>query len=346
MRFSRSRRLTRPVSPLPISLPTPLRMSMALRAALASLALAVFIQAFTGGAARADAAPEKVSACDFALTGPVYEKWTAAGGQGGRLGCPSEKEIPIAHTPSGATGVQANFSGGASILWHASGDHAGQTYIVQGCFYRLYAQYGGASGWLGFPVGDTVNNPDGQTQAFEGGVLSFTRATRDCTAEHGAPAPPTQLGVHDVALAAADRAPLDLYFDPVRQEYFTTAQGLGAETNPERYQKVRTEAYVFAQHPPGTVPLRAYWNESRGDHLTIGTAEGERAAASSGYEFAGGQGYVFPNPQPDTRPLKLYWSTQRQDFLLVATPEGEADAKAGGYEFVRIEGYAPTSPKP
>ncbi|HWA62968.1 MAG TPA: hypothetical protein VG939_16425, partial [Caulobacteraceae bacterium] len=314
-------------------------LAAALPAALAVAGALADAPAALGQPAPADTVP----ACGTPLSGPIFQKWTEAGGQSGRLGCPSGKEERISPGPSGSSGRKADFSGGAAIVWHASGPHAGQTYIVQGCFWRLYAQYGGGAGWLGLPVGDAENNPDGQTQAFEGGRMTYHRADRNCEAEHGAAAAP-EVGAHDVALDQAQHAPLILYLDPTRQEYFTSAQGLAGEDQPERYQQVRIEGYVFAQHPPGTVPLRAYWNASRGDHLTVGTAEGERAAVSSGYDYAGAQGFVFPDPRPGTHALKLYWSTARQDFLLVGTPEGDADAKTNGYDFVRVEGYALDGP--
>lgn len=296
--------------------------------------------------ARADAPVDGVPACGVTLSGPIFQKWSDEGSDKGRLGCPTAKEHVTAPSPAGSTGRQAEFVGGglgAAIVWHNGGDHAGQTFVVAGCLYRLYAQYGGAGGWLGMPIGDLANGPDGQTQQFEGGLMTLNRADRTCRAEHGAPPPPA-VGAHDTALAQARKVPLELYYDAQRLEYFTTATGLGPDADPNRYALVRVEGYVFADHPPGTTPLRLFWNATRGDHMTVGTPEGELAAHKSGYEFAGGQGFVFSNPTAGAAPLKLFWSLERQDYLLVGTAEGEADAKAAGYDFVRVEGFVATEP--
>jgi uncharacterized protein with LGFP repeats len=294
-------------------------------------------------AARADAPIDGVPACGFTLSGPIFQKWNDAGGETSRLGCPAAREHPTAPSPAGSTGRQADFAGGATILWHQTGAHAGQTFTVTGCLYRLYAQFGGPGGWLGLPIGDIANNADGQTQPFEGGMMTQQRADRTCSAEHGPPPSPT-VGAYDTPLAQARRFPLELYYDAQRQEYFTTASGLGPDADPNRYALVRVEGYVFADHPPGTTPLRLFWNAARGDHMTVGTAEGELAAHKAGYEFAGGQGFVFSSPTAGAAPLKLFWSLERQDYLLVGTAQGEADAQAAGYEFVRVEGYVSTEP--
>src|SRR5215468_7458431 len=90
------------------------------RTMLAAALLLAFPAAAAPLPALADGAPVQLPACSFTLSDPIFQKWSQGGGQGGRLGCPSEKEIPISQTPGGATGRQANFAGGASILWQAS----------------------------------------------------------------------------------------------------------------------------------------------------------------------------------------------------------------------------------
>ena len=295
----------------------------------------------------AQAAPATVGggmACDVALSPPIFQKWTEMGGKSGRLGCPSARESTSVKTLAGSVGHEADFSdnGGSAILWHASGPHAGQTYVVTGCNYRLYVQYGGPRGWLGLPIGEPANNPDGQTQAFEGGVINFMRTDRSCTATRGAATAP-EVGAHDVALEQAQKVPLGLYFDSASGDHLTTATGLPPQLT-DFYQTVRAEAYVYNQHPPGAVTLKLYFKESTGDYATVATPEGERDMQAAGYEFAGGQGFVFPSPQPGTVPLKLYFNADKHDYFLVGSAESEAEATGAGYRFVRIEGYAPKEP--
>ncbi|MBS0410320.1 MAG: hypothetical protein JSR86_10430 [Proteobacteria bacterium] len=279
-------------------------------------------------------------ACDTALSPPILQKWTELGGQNG-LGCPTARESTSVKTQGGSVGHEADFAanGGAGIFWHASGAYAGQTYAVRGCNYRLYVQYGGPRGWLGLPIGEPQNNPDGQTQAFEGGVISYQRADRSCSAERGAP-PPPPVGAHDVAVEQAPKVPLGLYFDSASGDHLTTSTGLPPQLA-DFYQTVRQEASVYGEHPPGAVTLKLFFKESTGDYATVATPEGERDVQAAGYEFAGGQGFVFPTPQPGTVALKLYVNADKHDYFLAATPESQAEAEGAGYVFVRIEGYAP-----
>jgi uncharacterized protein with LGFP repeats len=294
--------------------------------------------------ALAEAAADSGIACGVDLSGPIYAKWREMLGETGRLGCPTTKELDSQKTPYGAGGRIGTFVGrdklGAAIVWHASGPHAGQTAAVYGCIYRLYMQYGGPASWLGLPTADPANTPDGQVQPFEGGLITMFRAGNECHATRSAEAPP-----HIAASDASPKAALDLFFDPARGDYLTTATVAGVEAAAAaHYQRIRNEAYVFTEKGPGLTALKLFWNEARGDNATVGTAEGEQQMLGAGYEFGGTQGYVYSDPQPGAKPLKLFWNAERHDFLLTATPEGEADAAGNGYKFVRIEGYAPPSP--
>jgi len=320
-----------------------------LRAALAMAVAMVLGTGFAPSPSRAQAdAPAPVaaggSACGVDLSGPIYGKWRELLGETGRLGCPTQKEGETLRTPMGSTGRLATFAGrdklGAAVVWHESGPHAGQTIAVYGCFYRLYIQYGGPGGWLGLPTADPANNPDGQTQFFEGGSITYYRAEKACAAKRNAEEPQPV-----VAAGAMEKSPLDQFFDPARGDFLTTATIAGAEAAAQaNYQRVRNEGYVFTGKGPGLTPLKLFWNEARGDNATVATAEGERQLLAAGYEFGGTQGYVYSDPQPGATPLKLYWNPEREDFLLTGTPEGETDAAANGYQFVRIEGYAPAGP--
>ncbi|HXU99353.1 MAG TPA: hypothetical protein VG166_02520 [Caulobacteraceae bacterium] len=296
---------------------------------LALLALAVL--------ASAPAAAD--TACGHQLSDPVMAKWQAMGGAKGALGCPTGDESVTATSQAGTRARQADFAGGM-ILWHASGPRAGQTFAVTGCAFRLYFQYGGASGWLGLPTADAVNTPDGQRQSFEGGRVTYLRAPNDCgaerSAEMAAAAPP--------AAAAApplpDTSPLDAFFDPARGDHLTAAAASTARTAvAANYQRIGQAARVFVEAISGGAPLKLFWNEAAGDHLTVATQEGEADAFARGYQFEGSQGFVWTDPHPGAVALEQYRNGAHS--WLVASPAEEAHAKAQGFVFVRIEGYAP-----
>jgi hypothetical protein len=266
----------------------------------------------------------------------VLAKWNEMGGAQGVLGCPLAAETAGSTSPQGSGAREADFPAGM-ILWHASGPRAGQTFAVTSCIWRLYFQFGGASGWLGLPTSDAKNIPDGQRQSFEGGRITYLRAPNTCEAEHreefAQSSPPP-------SAARATTSPLDLFLDPARGDHLSAAAAGTVRTAlAANYQRVGPEALVFDEPAPGGAPLKLFWNEARGDHVTVATAEGEQEALSTGYQFEASQGFVWSDPHPGALTLKQY-RKDAHDWL-VATPEEEADAKAQGYTFVRIEGYAP-----
>lgn len=306
-------------------------------AGLAATTLALAMAAPTAGLARAS----DDLACGQALSGPVFDKWTAMGGARGSLGCPVAGETATSTSPQGSKAREAIFPA-ATILWHASGSHAGQTFAVSGCLYRLYFQYGGPSGWLGLPVSDAANTPDGQRQMFEGGSMTFLRTPDQCSAERSAEA---VAAAPAAGRTAPETSPLDQFHDASRQDYVAVASAAGAaRAQAAGYRRLRTEGYVFTQPFPGAIPLKAYWNETLGAHETVATPEGERDALAAGYFFDGAQGFIYADPRPGTRPLKLFRNAALGHELVTASPDGEAAAMAEGYEFVRIEGYVPTAP--
>jgi len=256
------------------------------RAWLALLVLTALAAAPARAAApEPDAAVVAGQACGYALSGPIWNKWTAMGGEKGLLGCPQARESAALPSPTGSAGREVTFGAGegAAIFWHASGPRAGQTYAVIGCAWRLYFQFGGSGGWLGLPTSDAINTPDGKLQAFEGGSIAYDRALDACTATRAAEEA-AQAPAAPAAAASAPKAPLDLYFDPARGDYLTTATESGAAAAlAAHYQKVRTEGFVFTVRQPGTVPLKLYWNETLGDNDTVATPHGEREALAAGY---------------------------------------------------------------
>ena len=288
------------------------------------------------GPVRADPAND-TPACGRLLSAPVFAKWTAMGGEHGDLGCPVADEAAAAASKHGSTAREADFAKGI-VVWHATGPRAGQTFVVVGCAWRLYFQFGGTQGWLGLPLSDLTNTPDGRRQAFEGGTITYTRAFDSCDAEPAAA--PTE-----TSAPAAATSPLDLFFYPARGDYITGASAATAKTAIDAgYQRVATQAYVMTEQAQGAVPLKLYFNEAAGDHLTVGTAEGERNALATGYEFEASQGFVWADPHAGAFALKQYRNPSSGHHILAATPEAESQAVKDGFVFERIEGYAPGTP--
>lgn len=316
---------------------------MTARARLFVSAIACLLIAGGVGAARASdpAADSPPSACGHRLSPPVLAEWNAQGGAKGGLGCPAEDESPGSTSPQGSRAVEADFPRGM-IVWHASGPRTGQTFAVTGCIWRLYFQFGGPSGWLGLPIAEQENFPDGQRQSFEGGRITYERATDSCDAEHtseiASTAPATPASAAPLATS-----PLDAFLDPARGDHLSTATTSVADTAlAAHYQVVGHQARVLAVGGAGTAPLKLFWNDTKGDHLVTATDEGERDAFASGYEFEASQGFVWKDPHPGALTLKQYADPESGHHWLTASADEEAQAKAAGFRFVRIEGYAPT----
>jgi hypothetical protein len=317
---------------------------MAARAQL--LILPIFALLLGGGVGEArasDPSPDSSAmACGRRLSPPVLAEWNALGGAKGDLGCPTEDESPGSTSPQGSRAAEADFPRGM-IVWHASGPRTGQTFAVTGCIWRLYFQFGGPSGWLGLPIAEQENFPDGQRQSFEGGRVTYERATDSCDAEHtseiatNSPPPATQ------APAPIATSPLDAYLDPTRGDHLSAATTSVADTaTAAHYEPIGHQARVFAAGGEGTAPLKLFWNDAKGDHVITATDEGERDAFAAGYEFEASQGFVWTDPHPGAITLKQYADPVSGHHWLTASADEEAQAKTAGFRFVRIEGYAPT----
>lgn len=277
------------------------------------------------------------AACGQALSAPILSEWRALGGETGRLGCPTDREADTSASPQGSGGRAATFAGG-TVVWHTSGPRAGQAYSVVAC-YRRYFQFGGPGGWLGLPINDAENTPDGQRQMFEGGSLTYSRSLDSCDEEHGAQIANAALGLD----AAAAKAPLDLFRAPAGDDFESiAAQNATARAVAAQYARVRTEALVFAEPGRDMAPLKLY-EAASGAHVTVATLQGERAQGD-GATFYGVQGYVWTHPVAGAVGLKQYRNIATGREMLIATAQGEADAQAAGYVFERIEGYAAPAP--
>jgi hypothetical protein len=293
-----------------------------------------------GGKVQAQPAAGNADACGAGLSEPIRARWLSLGGAQGRLGCPTSGQSATAASPQGTRGEQIIFSGGtgAAILRADTGPHAGQMFAIDGCTWRLYFQYGGSSGWLGFPTSEASNTPDGKRQAFEGGDILYQRAPDTCVAERA------EEIAGPAARTPAGTSRLDLFEDAQgRREAIASAVSAARARN-EGYQPATTLAFVYTEPGPGLLPLKTYSNPTTGDHDTIASADSERADLAGGYEFDGLQGYVWSDPRPGTVALKRFWNAASQASLLTADPRAEADAIARGYVFSRIEGYAPMGP--
>ncbi len=305
---------------------------------LALSASAIGCGALVPAAAVADPADFAATtlACGRPLSAAIYAKWLESGGTNGYLGCPVQGETTALASPSGATAREALFTKG-EVLWHTGGPRAGQTFAISGCVFRVYFQYGGSGGWLGLPLSDATNTPDGKRQTFEGGVVRYVAALDRCDTERGAPPAPE-------TVAGAGKAPLNLFVDPASGRFSVAASARAAADAAQAGLKaIETEGFVFTDPAPGLEPLKTYRNEATGDQMAVATDEGERAALAAGYVFDGLQGYVFAGPRPTAAALTLWWNRYKQASLLTATTHEEAEAKAQGYQFVRIEGYLATT---
>ncbi|HLZ82796.1 MAG TPA: hypothetical protein VKQ54_04465, partial [Caulobacteraceae bacterium] len=268
-----------------------------------------------------------VSACGFALSEAVAGAWRDLGGEGGRLGCPTGLESPGAASPQGSANRLAVFGQNGLIVLAVSGPRAGQAFAVSGGCYRLYVQYGGTSSWLGLPVGDQENTPDGSLQRFEGGLMRWDRALDDCHAEQAAAAPAP-------AAAAAPTetlAPLDLFEDAATGDRLSLATaGSVAAATAAGYQRLRGQARVLAAEAPGTTRLKLYVNEARNLRETLASVQSERDALVAGFAFEAGQGWVWIDPRPGAVALKLYRDDASGRTRLTAGPQDEQEAAAGG----------------
>src|SRR5690242_15614304 len=106
------------------------------------------------------------------VNGGIGGEWGDQGAGRGALGYPL---APIGCTLVGG-GCRQDFDHG-SIYWQA----AVGTHTVSGPIGKAWAGRGGERGPLGYPTADAVTTPTGQSQAFQGGTLTWTSATGTVT---------------------------------------------------------------------------------------------------------------------------------------------------------------------
>jgi hypothetical protein len=309
------------------------------------LYMVVLLGAFHApGGAHAQGVAPAAHSCGSALSDPVASVWRDLGGEGGRLGCPTVLEAPGAPSPQGSADRVATFAQNGVIVLAVGGPRAGQAFAVSGGCYRLYVQYGGTSGWLGLPIGDQENTPDGSVQRFEGGAMRWERAVDDCEAEPAAQGP-GQAAPTPVATPAEATTPLDVFENPATGDRVSlAAAGSVAEVTAAGYQRLRAQALVLAAEAPGTNRLKLYVDEAASLREVLASPQSESDAQAAGFSFEAGQGWIWIDPRPGTVALKLYRDGSGRTRL-TAGPRDEQDAADKGYSFVRIEGYAtPAAP--
>jgi hypothetical protein len=286
-----------------------------------------------------DATAPPVPACGHVLSAAILDAWQGLGGESGRLGCPTTQESASSPSPLGTAARVAVFGLKGEIVLHVNGPRAGQAFVVSGCFFRLYAQFGGTDGWLGLPVDDAINTPDGSRQAFEGGDMRYARALDECEASQAPARPPP------AAASPAAEAPLELFEDPATGDRLSLAAAGSIERAVVAgYQRLRTQARVLGEAQAGAVPLKLYQKNTDGQRETLASPQSEREALASGFAFEAGQGWVWTDPRPGAVALKLFRDPVTGRPRLTASETDEREAVARGYAFVRMEGYADPAP--
>jgi hypothetical protein len=281
------------------------------------------------------APPAQQGGCGYALSGTIAGAWRDLGGEQGRLGCPTTSETPGQTSPQGSADRVVTFGQNGLIVLAVTGPRAGQAFAVSGGCFRLYVQFGGTSGWLGLPISDQENTPDGSLQRFEGGVMRWARAIDECQAEPSTAPPPT------TAAAAEPATPLDLFENLATGDRLSLAAGGSVDkARAAGYQLLRGQARVFTTEAPGMARLKLYVNDANDLRETLATPQSEREALAADFVFEAGQGWVWIDPRPGAVTLKLYRNNDTGRTSLTASPQDEQDASAKGYHFVRIEGYA------
>ena len=129
------------------------------------------------------------------LHGQIYEKWLSLGAETGVLGYPFRDESGVPDR----SGRYSVFEGG-SIYWKPDlGAHE-----VHGKIRDKWAEAGWEAGELGFPTSDEYIVPEGRRSDFEGGSITWSAASGQCT----------------IALAGATSRVLDVDFEVQQTGYW------------------------------------------------------------------------------------------------------------------------------
>jgi len=111
----------------------------------------------------------------LSIRDPFYTRWNALGGIS-VLGPPVAAEASVTGGVNGGVSTAETFDRG--VLFNiTSGSLTGRLMSVKGDVYTVYAANGGATGTLGYPIGDEVLLANGHyRQSFEGGSIEYDPA--------------------------------------------------------------------------------------------------------------------------------------------------------------------------
>lgn len=113
----------------------------------------------------------------YAVTGPILEKYEAAGGPTGSLGLPNAPEADGGVPDS----RMSSFAAQDNPVIFATADHG--AVIVRGAMKAAWDKLGGATGALGVPVADQSTDGDKVTQKFTGGQLTWDAKNNSFTSD-------------------------------------------------------------------------------------------------------------------------------------------------------------------
>ncbi|GAB4052517.1 hypothetical protein GCM10028810_54300 [Spirosoma litoris] len=93
--------------------------------------------------------------------------------------------------------------------------------------------------------------------------------------------------------------PLKLYLKVTERgsphDFFSTATNEGEQSAiAAQYKFIGILGYVFPRQVEGTVPLKLYYSDQRGDNFVLVTKEGEASAIAAKYRYVRVEGYVYP----------------------------------------------------
>ncbi|MFD9736626.1 serine/threonine-protein kinase [Umezawaea sp. NPDC059074] len=187
---------------------------------------------------------------------------------------------------------------------------------------------GGAVLWQKWPLSGTASGNPATTSSSKPATTSSAPTTTT-------PPPVTTT----TTPAPAARKDLRLYWSGKLEDNATCASEDCLGKNRGDYALAQVEGRVLATREDGTVPLKTYWNEGRGDVVTCGTDSCVNQQLEVGYTFLRDEGFVYSSQRPGTVPLRLFWNADREDNATCATDRCAADQTAVGYTYVRDEGF-------
>lgn len=98
---------------------------------------------------------------------------------------------------------------------------------------------------------------------------------------------------YDDPPAAGGMAQVLSYWNPIRQDNFTTCSDAGVNwAGPNGYYLVRQEGWAWRTLADGRVPLYSFWHEGLQDMFVTATTAGQADALAAGYSFVRTECYI------------------------------------------------------